>query len=98
MPTERLVPLLIDRHDLWNQIPVREELCRRIDGRVLSYFWYHPVCLDDALYEWVGLTWPRGFETLRDNPPALIIWGKGGKRPKELLSGYEVHEGFALRR
>jgi hypothetical protein len=94
--TTELTEQLLNRHSLWNQIATREELCRRMgSGTVLAYFWYQPICMKDSLYEWIGLTWPRGFETIKQ-PPALLVWGSTGRKPVELLRGYEVHEGFAL--
>ena len=94
--TPALAEQLFHQHSLWNQVATREELCRRMgSGTVVAYFWYQPICMKDALYEWIGLSWPRGFDTIK-RPPALVLWGSAGRKPVELLGGYEVHEGFAL--
>jgi hypothetical protein len=94
--TAQLATQLFHQHSLWNQIAAREELCRRMgSGTVVAYFWYQPICLKDAMYEWIGLSWPRGFDTIK-RPPALILWGSAGRKPVELLRGYEIYDGFAL--
>jgi hypothetical protein len=94
--TAQLATQLFHRHSLWNQIAAREELCRRMGSRtVVAYFWFQPICMKDALYEWIGLSWPRGFHTIKQ-PPALILWGSAGRKPVELLGGYAVYDGFAL--
>lgn len=98
MPTTTLIPLLYDRHALWNQLRVRDEICRRVRGKVLANFWYQPICLPDALHDWIGITWPKGFDRLHRDPPALLIWGERGRRPVELLHDYEEGPGFAFRK
>jgi hypothetical protein len=37
---------------------VRSEVCRRLQGTVLTTFDTHPICLDDALFYWTGVRWP----------------------------------------
>lgn len=84
---------------LWNQLPLLSEICRRIDGPVLSTFYANPVCLHDARRDWPGLEWLAVFEgrgrpqTVRElerlvaeRPPRLIAWGKQHHRP-ELPAG-----------
>lgn len=44
--------------NLFNQIQVREALCARVEGPVLSIFAGHPICKRDALYDWMQVYWP----------------------------------------
>jgi len=96
MPTEELVQLLLARHALWNQLAVRTELCRRLPGPVLTRFWYHPICVRDAEFRWFDFPWAKKLNLSQRNPPNLIIWGEREYEP-EPPTGYELHEGFALR-
>lgn len=90
MPLGRLIELELGREhqqSLANQLFVREELCRRIDGRVLAAWQSHPICLHDAAYYWFSVKWPdigsNGFPSSRqswfarmfaEDPPDLFIW------------------------
>jgi hypothetical protein len=61
MPTAELVALLVNdrgQKNLTNQLRVRSEVCRRLQGTVLTTFDTHPICLDDALFYWTGVRWP----------------------------------------
>lgn len=97
--TAELAASLMRGMSLDGQLRSRWELCRRLRGEVtLSYFWYHPICMRDALHDWFGMRWPNGFEKLKAAPPALIVWGERGARPVELLQGHDDFEGFAIRK
>lgn len=119
LPTQRLLSLMVSgerQQGLWNELAVREQVCHRIPGEVLSTFAAHPICLRDSRYEWVGLTWPsiatgqntgnrssfaRIFQT---DAPDLFVWQAPlTKQPLDawvidLLTDYEVGDGFAVRR
>lgn len=61
MSTQRLVTLMITedgQQNLENQLRLRREICRRIDGKVMSNFAAHPICLPDSSYYWNELQWP----------------------------------------
>jgi hypothetical protein len=91
------------QHGLANQLAVRSELCRRLEGPVLAYFESSPVCLPDASYWWFELRWPaiadgepeplramsrEAFEqAIRTRKPDLIIWG-GRFAPPAPLSAW----------
>lgn len=96
MRTPELARSLLEPSPLTDQLRTRWELCRRVRGKVLAYFWYHPICMDDALYDWFGLRWPKGFEKLESNPPTLIVWGNRGARPSALLDKAVTYDGFAI--
>lgn len=79
----------------WNQLGLYSEICRRIDGPVVTKFYANLICLHDARYDWAGLKWPPIFEgdpstvsraefeeLFARNPPALIAWGKQHYLPK----------------
>jgi hypothetical protein len=98
MKTDRLVVMMISgqgQQSLSNQLAVRSEVCRRIDGRVLSVWAYHPICLRDASYYWYEVKWPGIWKdtvpndrsafanVFRKTPPSLFIWS-GGKSPRNL--------------
>lgn len=89
LPTHRILSMMVSgegQQGLWNELAVREQVCRRIRGEVLSTFAAHPICLRDSQYEWVGLTWPgiepgmnngdrQSFAKIfEEDPPALFIW------------------------
>ena len=98
MPLEKLVALELSREhqqSLANQLLVREELCRRIDGRALSAWQSHPICVHDATYYWFSVKWPGigrdsapaerkpWFERMfTDAPPDLFIWEVPGASPR----------------
>jgi len=100
MPVDALVMLMLARdrqQSLGNQLLVREELCRRIDGTVMSVWQTHPICLPDASYEWWSYRWPdigldgelaphdAWFQRIfRERAPSLFIWD-----PR--LPGAQVH-------
>jgi len=76
--TPDLVRKLIKPHELWDQLSIRTELCRRIRRPVAVYFWYQPICLNDALPDWIGLTWTS--KAVADAKPALVVWRNGNFR------------------
>lgn len=96
LPTQELVRIMVSgegQHSLANQLMVRRELCRRIDGQVLTVFPYHPICLPDAAYHWYEVQWPGAFAggsradqerfaaLMRRSRPSLFIWsGPGAPR------------------
>lgn len=105
------------QQNLWNQLAIRSEICRRVKGKVLAGITGSPICLHDASHDWTGLTWPdlhsdgkfpsnrAEFERLMANdPPGLVIWGSQYHSPgltpwgQQLLSGYVIGDGYALRR
>lgn len=74
---------------LWNQLALYSEICRRVDGPVLTRFYASPICLPDVRYDWAGLKWadllageparmPRArfAAMLAQTQPRLIAWGK----------------------
>lgn len=97
MPIEELVALELSREhqqSLTNQLLVREELCRRIDGQVLAAWQTHPICVHDANYNWFSVKWPDigrdvppaghepWFERMfTSTPPDLFIWEVPGASP-----------------
>ncbi len=90
MPLKELVSTMLagdQQQSLANQILVREELCRRVRGTVLSAWQSHPICMPDASYYWFSVQWPNigvggpssrpeaWFERVfAQDPPALFIW------------------------
>lgn len=95
--TPQLASLLLRPMDPWTQLRVREELCRRVRGEVAAFFWYQPVCLQDAMpQKWIGqfVTASEMREVLKSRPPELIVWGAKPAWPD--LSGYSVYPGFAV--
>jgi hypothetical protein len=98
-PTPQLIAMMVQPGDLWNQLSIRSEVCRRTSGTVAAWFWYHPICLRDAAYDWSGLSWnqPLLQRLVERHPPALIIWGAKPPWPPQLLTGYAVYPGFAVR-
>jgi hypothetical protein len=69
LPLERLVSLMLsgeEQQSLSNQLLIREELCRRIEGTVLSAWQSHPICTPDATYYWFSVKWPN---INADGPP-----------------------------
>jgi hypothetical protein len=99
MSTPHLVALTLKQGTPWDQLAIREELCRRIKGTVAVHFWYQPICKRDAVRDWIGQTWtPDELEMIvTTQRPGLIIWGEQPHWPKHLLRGYDVYPGFALR-
>jgi hypothetical protein len=97
--TPRLVAMMVQPGDLWNQLSIRSEVCRRTKGTVAAWFWYHPICLRDADYDWSGLNSSpvQLRQIVEKHPPALIIWGAKPPWPPQLLTGYTVYPGFAVR-
>lgn len=108
---------LKQQQNLWNQLAIKSEICRRVKGKVLSGFNGSPICLNDARYDWIGLTWPDlhsggkylsnrvEFERLMaSDPPTLVLWGSHYNSPqlspwgRQLLAGYAIGDGYALRR
>lgn len=87
---DRLASLMLSREQqqsLSNQLLVREELCRRLKGTVLSAWQSHPICAADATYYWFSVKWPNinakgpqpepepWFETIfTERRPDLFIW------------------------
>lgn len=87
---DQLVSLMLSREQqqsLSNQLLVREELCRRIRGTVLSAWQSHPICAPDATYYWFSVKWPNinaagpppkpapWFGAIfSERPPDLFIW------------------------
>jgi hypothetical protein len=89
LPLKRLMALELRREhqqSLANQLMVREEICRRINGSVMSFWQSHPICLQDATYYGFSIKWPNiGLkgpptreqwfeEVFKRNPPSLVIW------------------------
>lgn len=96
--TPQLASFLLKPADPQTQLRTREVLCSRIRGQSASYFWYQPVCLNDAMpQKWIGqfVTDAEKSEVLKARPPQLIVWGD--KRAWRNLNGYSVYPGFALR-
>ena len=61
MSTTRLIDLMITedgQQNLESQLRLRREVCRRIEGKILSNFAAHPICLPDSSYYWNELQWP----------------------------------------
>jgi len=59
--TPELVRMMLNgewQQNLASQLRVREEVCRRVGGKVLVSWAFHPICLPDANYHWTGLRWP----------------------------------------
>jgi hypothetical protein len=54
--TPQLVALTLGSRNPWDQLAVREEICRRMSGTVATHFWYQPVCMKDAMHN--GLAKP----------------------------------------
>jgi hypothetical protein len=105
LSTPELVSLLVsdrDQKNLTNQLRIRSEVCRRLQGKVLTTFDTHPICLDDATFYWTGLRWPPLVEGDAAAPeemsqqefarmfsharPRLFIWQYGWERPRPLLA------------
>jgi hypothetical protein len=97
--TPQLVALTLGSRNPWDQLAVREEICRRMSGTVATHFWYQPVCMKDAMHNWIGQTWTRqDLERLTaTRPPQLIVWGTRARWPAALLDGYSEYPGFAIR-
>lgn len=77
MSLEGLIRLELSRsgqQSLANQLLVREELCRRVPGRVLAVWQSHPICLADAAYDWWSFKWPNITATGSGAPPRWFIW------------------------
>lgn len=104
LPTPELVGLLISdkrQKNLTNQLRVRSEVCRRIQGTVLTTFDTHPICLDDAIFFWTGVRWPPLLEEDAARPdamsqqafarmfmnarPGVFIWERRWGAPRTLL-------------
>jgi hypothetical protein len=104
LPTPVLVSQLISdkrQMNLTNQLRVRSEVCRRLQGSVLTTFDTHPICLDDAMFYWTGLRWPPLMEgdpatpdamppqafaqIFVDARPSVFIWGRRRGPPRTLL-------------
>lgn len=86
---------LKQQQNLWNQLAIKSEICRRVKGKVLAGFNGSPICLADARYDWIGLRWPDlhsdgkapsnrpEFERLMANDtPALVLWGTQYNSPQ----------------
>jgi len=102
MSTPALVGRMIDRvggENLWNDLAVRQEVCRRVGGKVLAGFPSNPVCLHDANFYWTEPTWPAWAVAInttgvlsrdqfsanfRDYPPSLFIWRSQFDEPPQL--------------
>lgn len=104
IPTADLVRLLINdkrQMRLGNQLRVRSEVCSRVGGAVITTFDTHPVCLDDAMFDWTGQRWPplvagdspprvamsqQAFEQAFMNArPSVFIWANRWGEPRTLL-------------
>jgi hypothetical protein len=60
--------------EVWDQIAVRRELCRRIKGRVAAAFAFQPICLRDATYDWSAVTWsPQTLEQIAARKRAQVL-------------------------
>jgi hypothetical protein len=97
--TPQLVALILRPRNPRDQLAVREEICRRMSGTVATHFWYQPVCMKDAMHNWIGQTWTRQEldRLIATRPPQLIVWGAQPRWPDALLDGYSEHPGFAIR-
>lgn len=75
LPTPALVGLLIsdDRQkNFSNQLRIRSEVCRRLQGPVLATFDTHPICLHDAAFSWTDVRWlsiAQGDHSPAGSPP-----------------------------
>lgn len=100
---------LKQQQNLWNQLAIKSEICRRVKGKVLAGFNGSPICLHDARYDWIGLRWPDlhsdgkapnnrpEFERLMaSDPPALVVWGSQYNSPQLTLWGRQLLAGYAL--
>jgi hypothetical protein len=70
-----------------------------MSGTVATHFWYQPVCMKDAMHNWIGQTWTRQEldRLIATRPPQLIVWGAQPRWPDALLDGYSAYSGFAIR-
>jgi hypothetical protein len=98
LPTVELMRLATTserQEGAWNQLALFSEICRRIDGPVVTKFYANLICLPDARYDWAGLKWPPIFEgdsstvakaefeeLFAGNPPTLVAWGKQHYLPR----------------
>jgi hypothetical protein len=101
-PTENLIADLISgrRHQsLANQLRIRSTLCQRLDGRVVSAFASHPICMRDASANWFEIRWPAVIQgeaesgspfrpefeaSFARHAPSLFIWRRPFDDSKEL--------------
>lgn len=113
-PTDELIDMMVSgvgQERLSNQIALREEICRRVKGAVLSVFANHPICLRDARYDWIEFSWSEVWNQnatrlekakfasfIATARPTLFIWGSRQPAPwvADVLESYDVHGTYAI--
>lgn len=74
MSTPDLVALMISdrrQNNLGSQLRLRSQVCRRLQGAVVSTWDPHPICLHDVLYDNGGVRWPALLQGEAPRPHAV---------------------------
>jgi hypothetical protein len=61
LKTTELIRVMVTEKEgssLHDELIVRQEVCRRVPGTVVSRFDDNPICMRDGYFDWIGQTWP----------------------------------------